>query len=291
MKICWDNLEGFTLGKRNKELRKGHYTYIEKDTCQNCGDSYLDNKYQPSDYCCISCGKYGSGYHHNKKTRKKIGKASLGNKNMQGKTHSLETRKKLSKITSNKTGHRSSAWKGGVTKKNIPLYDTFAKQIDWLDDVRLIEKYGLRLMEVVCTKCGKWFIPTATSVHDRLKYVKAQVSHENRFYCSSSCKKSCSIHNQKLWPKDKKPRKNQEFKEFSAADLKVWRIEVLKRANYKCEYCGKHAGTAHHIKPKKLEPFFALDPENGIACCKKCHNKYSHVDECSTWALSRIECN
>lgn len=290
MKMCWCNLEGFVLGKRNGELRKGHYTYIEKDNCANCGEPYLMNKYQPTKYCCISCGKFGSDYIHSEETRKKIGKASLGNKYRAGKPNSVETRKKLSEITSSRTGKLASGWKGGVTSKNVPLYDTFAKQFNWVDDVRLVKKDGLDLMEVVCTKCNKWYIPKATSVHGRLKYLKGQVTCENRFYCSDKCKDSCEIHNQKLWPKNNKPRRKQEFNGFNENDLKVWRVVVLKRANYKCIYCGEGAVVAHHIKPKKLEPFFALDPDNGIACCRVCHNEYAHTDECSTWNLSRTIC-
>ena len=66
--------------------------------------------------------------------------------------------------------------------------------------------------------------------------------------------------------------------------------EVFRRDNYECEYCGENAENAHHIKPKKLEPFFALDPDYGIACCKKCHNKYGHKDECAAYILSSVVC-
>ena len=250
MKICWDNLREFTLGKRNKELRKGHYTYIEKDSCVNCGEPYLMNKYSPTDCCCVSCGKISSDYNHNEKTRKKIGKASLGNKNMLGKTHSLKTRKKLSKITSSRTGENASGWKGGVTEKNVPLYDTFAKQIGWADNIRLVKKDGLGLMEVTCTKCGRWYIPKATNVHYRLRYLKGQVVWENRFYCSEKCKNDCEIYGQHLWPKHNKPRRKQEFDGFDENDLKIWRIVVLEKTNYICEYCGEKATIAHHIRQK-----------------------------------------
>ncbi len=290
MKLCWDNLEGIILGKRSKELRKGHYTYVERDSCANCGQPYLMNKYKPTNYCCISCGKLDSGYKHSKEIRKKIGEASLGNKNRLGKKHSIETRKILSIITSSKIGKQSSRWKGGVTKKNLPLYDTFAEQINWSDNVRCIKKEGLSLMGVTCTKCGKWYVPKVTSVHDRLKYLKGQTSCEYRFYCSEKCKSNCEVYGQKIWTKHNKPRKKQEFNGFNGYDLKIWRLEVLRRANYRCIYCNNKAEIAHHIKPKKLEPFFALDPDNGVACCKECHNKYCHKDECSTWSLSRIEC-
>lgn len=291
MKICWDNLDGFILGKRNGELRKGNYTYIEMDKCLNCGDPYLMNKANPTDYCCISCGKHGSDYVHNEATKLKIGKAAIGNKYMLGKKHSLKTKKKLSKITSNKTGKDASAWKGGVTEKNIPLYSTYAEKLAWVDDVYLIKKDALELLGVSCTKCGKVFVPKLTDVHSRLKYLKGQINPEGRFYCSDLCKHNCELYNQKIWPRNNKPRVITEFNGFDEGDLKVWSKEVLKRANYKCEYCGKQAEHAHHIRPKKLDPGFALDPDNGLACCKNCHYKYGHRDDCSTWSLSRVVCD
>lgn len=45
MKICWDNIEKMILGKRCGELRKDHYTYIEKEACKVCKELCLANKY------------------------------------------------------------------------------------------------------------------------------------------------------------------------------------------------------------------------------------------------------
>lgn len=50
--------------------------------------------------------------------------------------------------------------------------------------------------------------------------------------------------------------------------LATWSQEVLKRVDYICEICGGSAEHAHHIEPKKLQPFLALDPDNGLAVCK-----------------------
>ena len=184
----------------------------------------------------------------------------------------------------------SSGWQGGVIEKHIPLYDTYAKQIEWLDNVRIIKKDGLKLMEATCTKCNKWFIPEVTQVWQRLKYIKGQQNHESGFYCSDVCKSNCEIFNQKKWPKDKKPRKAYNYKEFNTEELRCWRNVVLKQGNYICEYCGEYGNIAHHILPKKLEPFYALDTSNGIVCCEECHYKYGHRDECGTWNLARIKC-
>lgn len=71
----------------------------------------------------------------------------------------------------------------------------------------------------------------------------------------------------------------------------MWSKEVLARADNICEYCGEIATDAHHIQPKKLEPFYALDPDNGIACCEECHYKYGHSGSCSTGALANTMCN
>jgi len=60
-----------------------------------------------------------------------------------------------------------------------------------------------------------------------------------------------------------------------------------------CEYgCGKEATDVHHIRPQKLEPFFSLDPDYGLACCEECHYKYGHKtgSECSTGNLAQIAC-
>ena len=35
---------------------------------------------------------------------------------------------------------------------------------------------------------------------------------------------------------------------------------------------------------------FSLDPDFGLACCKKCHYKYGHRDECSPIQLAQMIC-
>ena len=290
MNICWDNLEGFYLVKRTKEFRKGYYSYIEMDACVNCGKPYLMNKYKPTKHCCVSCGKYGSGYTHGEEARKKIGVANLGNKKMLGKHHSKETKKLLSKITSSKIGPKSSGWKGGIIEKNVPLYDTYSDQIDWVEKTRPIYIDNIKLMEVTCSKCKTWFVPTLSAVWDRLRYIKGQKTSECGFYCSDGCKQACSVFNQHVWPKDHKPHKVYKSDQFTRNELKIWREEVLKRENHICEYCGEEATIAHHSRPKKLEPFFALDPDYGFACCESCHYKYGHSGDCSFWALARKKC-
>jgi hypothetical protein len=72
----------------------------------------------------------------------------------------------------------------------------------------------------------------------------------------------------------------EQEKQFTPYELSIWRTAVLTQHDHICEYCGDIANIAHHIIPKKLAPFFALDPDNGIACCEECHYKYGHTAEC-----------
>ncbi len=78
---------------------------------------------------------------------------------------------------------------------------------------------------------------------------------------------------------------------YTEIELQTLNRFVMKRENSLCEYCGERAEHVHHIKPKKLEPFFALDPDYAISVCKKCHYKKGHKDECSTGNLAKIVCS
>lgn len=60
--------------------------------------------------------------------------------------------------------------------------------------------------------------------------------------------------------------------------------------DYICEICGGSAEHAHHIESKKLQPFLALDPDNGLAVCKKCHYEKGHNKECSTGQIAKRTC-
>jgi hypothetical protein len=119
-----------------------------------------------------------------------------------------------------------------------------------------------------------------------MKFLNGKILSECRFYCSDMCRNTCEIFRQYKYPKGY--RLNNKY--YNNTELDIWRNEVLRRANNVCEYCGDVAEIAHHIKTKKLNPFFALDPDYGIACCIKCHNAYGHKNECSTRSLADKLC-
>ena len=326
MKICWDNLEGLYLTK-NGFLRKADTTYIERPSCKRCGEPYLTVKTRQSDYCGISCLKKSMvvseetkrkiseaisgekhpwfGRKHTAESKEKMSKSSTGKKHTKesklkmsisrsgdknhfyGKHHSKETKQKLSKNHIGlSSGEKNPAYKGGVNKLNIPLYATYADQINWCEDTRCVIQDGLKILQVRCfyNQCRKWYTPTKISVVNRIQVLKGNYGGSSRFYCSGECKNSCSIYNKPI---------NSRIKivSYSQYDLSLWRSEVLKRENYICEYCGKEANIAHHILPKKTHQFYALDPDNGLACCLECHNKIAHKDkECSYHHLASIVC-
>lgn len=187
----------------------------------------------------------------------------------------------------NSVGQGNPSWKGGVTKRQAPLYDTYNDQLSFCEETRR-NPNDLDILQIKCTKCNNWFAPTKKQVDSRITALNNMNKGESRFYCSDECKLSCSIFGRRLYYANEKHSKTNP--NFTSAELKVWSKEVLTRVNYICEYCGGLATEAHHIQPKKLEPFFALDPANGIACCETCHYKYGHSGECSTGILANIIC-
>jgi hypothetical protein len=328
MKICWDNLEGFYL-TRNGFLRKASTTYIERPSCKRCGDSYLTVRTRQSDYCGISCLKKSMvmseetkrkmseatsgekhpwfGKKHTAKSKEKMSKSSIGKKHTKesklkmsvsrsgsknhfyGKHHSEETKQKLSESHIGlSSGEKNPAYKGGVTVLNVPLYETYAEQLNWCESTRCVLQNGLKILQVKCfyNQCQKWYTPSIAHVVNRIQIIKDNRGGNGNFYCSEECKRKCSIYNVSI----NQMMSTKDGLQNIGNELRTWREEVLRRADYKCEYCGTEANIAHHIRPKKLEPFFALDPDYGLACCEECHYKYAHQGECSTGYLANIKC-
>jgi len=249
--------------KKDVFRRKNLY-YKFKYACSVCGESFFMRTSIYTNFCSLSCSNNSTV------VKNKISKA-LTNYN---KVHTREYTSK-------------GNYKGDVVAKNLPLFDTYADQLLPIEELKRNKQ---SLLEVRCSVCEKWFIPKRTNVEARAQYLKGNTNRESRFYCSDDCKLSCSVFNKKKYPKGSNPRKHRNNNSFTENELRVWSREVLHRADYNCEYCGEKAILAHHIKPKKLTPFEALDPENGIACCSICHYKYGHVDWCSTTNIANKHC-
>ena len=285
MKICWDNLEkleyrpdlhGWQLDNRQ--------ICFYKDSCLTCGEPFLGRK--EGLYCSYSCAK--KGFKHSDETKRKLREINLGRKD------SDEIRNKKGR-----PGISHYNWKGGVTEKDIVLYDTFADRISFCESVRrnknigkssiqkqfIKQKWGnLDILEIKCTYCGNWFIPTRLQVTNRIRSLDGQITGEGRFYCSDDCKQECPIYQQKLWPKGFKPATSREVQ----PEL---RQMCFKRDDYICQKCGKSQDEldvglqCHHIEGIRWEPLESADLDKVITFCKICHIEVHKQPDCGYYDL------
>ena len=58
---------------------------------------------------------------------------------------------------------------------------------------------------------------------------------------------------------------------YNSKEWALARIKVLKRDNYKCVHCGKLANHIDHLNSAYYFPELALNMENLISSCEKCH--------------------
>ena len=184
-----------------------------------------------------------------------------------------------------KSGSTSPNYKGGVAKLNVPLYDTYASQIEFCEEVRR-NPDNEDWLQVRCTNCNEWFMPKTTKVQSRIDGIKSIGRGENRFYCSDECKHSCPIFGQHKFPKGFKPEPTRD-----SALQREWRNLLLEERGYKCEKCGRTDVPifAHHIDPVKCAPMFATDLDNGILLCEECHDGAHSLPNCSTTELRNYE--
>jgi len=64
----------------------------------------------------------------------------------------------------------------------------------------------------------------------------------------------------------------RSYREYlNRPEFKIVRFKVMKRANWRCEICGKRATEVHHLKYPRWGAFDV--PENLIAICHECHCK------------------
>ncbi len=136
-----------------------------------------------------------------------------------------------------------------------------------------------------------WFTPTYIQLYERIRQLEnSNGNGASYLYCSNKCKIECPLYNKKIIQLIKKDQIEEKY--YTQEEYNMWRKEVLKINRNQCEYCGQKAEHVHHLRPQKLEPFFSLDPDFGIACCKVCHYKYGHRTntECSTGNLANKIC-
>lgn len=266
MKICWDMLEGLYLTKQSN-LKKGTVIYIERLACKKCGEVYLTKKCRPSNFCSRTCVLQSEEMKQKiSKTLKELYRNS-GNHPMFGKLHSEKTKQQMKENHIDVSGKSNPNWQDDVTNLGIPLYDTYAVQISYVEEVRRDPKTP-DWFQVKCAYCGKWYMPTRNSVNNRIGVLEGRNHGEARFYCSENCKLACPIYHQKKWPKDFKHATSREV------DPQL-RQMVLERDNWTCQICGKTVDEVelhcHHMDPAAQNPMFQNDMDGCITLCKECH--------------------
>ncbi len=136
---------------------------------------------------------------------------------------------------------------------------------------------------------GGWFTPTYIQLYERIRHLEKDYVNDGCYlYCSQYCKDTCPLYNLYSDPY------RDTGKPYTSGELDVFNKHILKRDNEICYYCSDHHATiVHHLRPQKLEPFFALDPDYAISVCKKCHYKYGHPTGSphSTGNLAKIICS
>jgi len=273
MIICWDNLEKLKYNKKKNIWYRNYTQYIYMDSCKVCNRDYLTIKYKQSLFCSISCTNKGRKRSEDfKQNLRKLFKGK--NHPMYGKNHTDKSKRKISEAKKEKyIKEIHPMWKGGVSKNNIPLYDTYASQIEYAEEIRH-NKNDENILEVKCAYCGKWFIPKRTDLVRRIRGLNNKVSGENRLYCSSLCKQECPIYNQRKYPKGFKLSTSREVQP-------QLRQMVFERDDWTCQKCeSKRSLHCHHIEGIRWEPLESTDIDKCITLCKLCHKEVHKIEGC-----------
>ena len=299
----------FSEGQKKKEKHK-QIENPEHKLCEyGCG---LEAQYQfrNKKWCCSedtnNCPnviskitKANKGKTPTEETRNKISET------LTGRPLSEETKRKLSKSMKGKnTGPRgplSEERKNNIgnavrySLKDYQVKHPFFFKVEELREDPITGKFQAHCKNNKCKNSkekGGWFTLYGRQLELRI----AELEHPSGngggyFYCCDKCKQECSlfnIHGDPLSTPTKLPYTPEEYETF--------RQEVLKRDNYICQMCEKKPSVhVHHTRPKKLEPFFALDPDYGFSVCEDCH-KFIHraADKggsCSYGELANKICN
>lgn len=185
------------------------------------------------------------------------------------------------KYCDNKCAHMGKYnpnYRGGVCSRDITLYDTYAHQINPYEQCRR-NADDPNILEVKCTYCGKWHMPTMMNTNNRISGING--NDGCRFYCSDSCKQECPIYGQRKYYKGQNNYTSREVQ----PEL---RQLTFKRDGWACIKCGctEHLH-CHHIDPVANNPIESADIDNCITLCKWCHKEAHKQKGCGYAELKK----
>jgi NUMOD3 motif len=257
MKITWETIENLFLTKKGyfrDPIRKK--TYIYRDRCKGCGEPFLKlHGNSKGEFCSRMCQVTGENnpfynHKHTEKTKKQISKT---------------------KIT----------FKNGYWTNNIPLYDTYAPQLELVEEV-IRNKKDENILEVKCVYCGKWYIPNLNNVLHRIQYLNGNEKYttDHRFYCSDGCRKECPIYGktEEMIIKETNGEEKKQLSREVQSELRKMRFEIDE---YKCIKCGNEEKLhCHHIEGIRWNPLESADLDNCITVCIDCHEEIHKIPGC-----------
>lgn len=289
--------EGTKKALEREEVKENFNRFVERMKVERLGiGNPMYGKHHTEEWK-LNHSKIMTGFKMPEEAKEKVRKARTGKKHKKesieimraaklGKKATFETKLKMS-ISSKNNSHSLLS-----IEKIKEKYSFFSK----IEEMRYNpENLSKKEIQVHCRnhscKNSKenegWFTPSSEHLRYRIYALESNGDY-NGLYCSDECKQSCPIYGSH----PESSTKSNISEEVDAADLYVWRKKVLELDNSECQICGtKNKIHVHHIIPQKLEPFFALDPVNGICLCEKCHFKYGHSSVgCKTSDIASKSC-
>jgi hypothetical protein len=278
-----------------EKLKRGKYLdfvllfYFE--SCKVCGEPFLfSNKDGTS--CSRSCSNSGKnnpmygkrakihgmlGKHQTEEAKRKSRESHLGDKNCWfGKKFTEEHKQKLGEA---KKGINNPKYEGGYFSNNIPRYDLYVDRLEPIEKCRR-NKEDPNILEVKCTYCGKWFIPTMRQTRNRIEGIDHNDTH--RFYDSNFCKKECPIFGKHKHYKGQEGYSSREVQ----PELRQMRFAI---DDYTCQKCEQHGGSlhCHHYEGIEQNPIESADLDMCITLCKKCHKFVHTLPGCNYYDLRK----
>ena len=253
MKICWDNLERLRFNKitGNFKVNGKGSTYYYYNNCKNCNSPYIGTKH--NNFCDLSCSMQGNG------------------NPMYGRI-----------------GNNNPMWSGGYSSNNIPTFDLYAPQLEPYEQCRRNQD-DPNILEVKCTYCGKWYIPSVNSVRHRIRGINE--FNNRKFYCSKFCKHTCPLFSRspnELMKRDEITAGKISPKEITREVQPQLRQMTFARDDYICVKCGSNGPLhCHHIDPVANNPIESADVDNCITLCVNCHKEAHKQDGCK---YSELKC-